>query len=67
VSIWDYVLDQERLVRFLNPVYSPYSHPLWPRTAAHAMPAWERFWLRWDPAAHPSPLCPLRGAWTDDW
>lgn len=67
VSIWDYVLDENRLVRFLNPHYIPYPHPLWPRTAAHAIPVWERFWLRWDPTAHPSPLCAPRKAWHDDW
>lgn len=49
-SIWDYVLDEQRLPVFLNASYAAYPHPLWPCTHMHRMRLMERY---------PLPIHPL--------
>jgi len=66
-SVWAYVLDHRRaFCRTDPPLFRPFPHPIWPQCGMARIKLWERFWLRWDAAAHPSRLSP-DGLWRDDW
>lgn len=63
-SIWAYI--KKRSSRFVRGDYEVFSAPIWPALAPHRLVLWERYWLRWDPTAHPTPLSG-RMMWVDDW
>lgn len=63
VSVWSYVLEYKE--RFSNYMYRPYSSPIWPCCTISKLKLWDRYFLRWDPAAHPNWL--MGEQWHDDW
>jgi myotubularin-related protein 1/2 len=63
VSIWSYVFEFKE--EFLNHQYTPFLAPIWPCCSIAKIRIWDRFYLRWDPGAHPSSLSGLE--WHDNW
>eukprot|EP01038_Epipyxis_sp_PR26KG_P006333 gene6333-8720_t len=68
-SIWTYVFQHEEM--FINSSgctrYVSYDEPIWPNVSYSKMVVNDRFWNRWDIAAHPNSLQPESYHWHDDW
>ena len=63
-SIWSYVFSN--VSQFINPDYTLYdAGPLWINTQIGKMVVFERYFSRWDSAAHPNLF--TKNQWHDDW
>jgi hypothetical protein len=74
-SIWSYIDEHAAAPtagnvhgKFINPQWigPSFEGALWPVISPKKIVLWERYFLRWDPLMHPSPLAQTN-PWDDDW
>ncbi|XP_026481197.1 myotubularin-related protein 9-like [Ctenocephalides felis] len=46
-SLWSYLNRPDIIVKYLNPVYEPNSHIIWPSVAPVSIVLWRELFLRW--------------------